>query len=115
MKTMVLFGAGQFGTMISRLIGTDYTVLCFADNCREKWGTKLAGVPVVSPEESLRYEPECVFLCVKDEERAGQMESQIRNLGYNGSLLKPDALKPFDVRAAVSIFSIPLRASRQTM
>ena len=100
MKTMVLFGAGQFGTMISRLIGIEYSISCFADNCREKWGTKLAGVPVVSPEESLRYEPECVFLCVKDEERAGQMESQIRDLGYNGSLLKPDALKPFDVRAA---------------
>ncbi len=100
MKTMVLFGAGQVGAMISRLIGTDYTVTCFADNFAGKRGTALAGIPVVSPEESLLSGPDCVCLCVMDEERAGQMEAQIRNLGFGGPILRPDALKTFDARAA---------------
>ena len=101
MKTMVLFGAGQFGAMIARLIGTDYSVSCFADNFEGKWGTRLAGIPVLSPEESLLTGPDCVCLCVMDEERAGQMEAQLRTLGYDGPILRPDALKTFDARAAV--------------
>ena len=101
MITTVLFGAGQFGAMIARLMGTDYAVSCFADNYEGKWGTRLAGIPVLSPEESLKPAPDCVCLCVMDEERAGQMEAQIRELGFDGPILRPNALKTFDARAAV--------------
>ena len=100
MKRVVLFGAGQIGAMLSRLMGTEYRVSCFADNYEGKWGTTLAGVPVVSPRESLLDHPDCVCLCVMDEERAGQMEAQIRTLGFDGPILRPDALKTFDARAA---------------
>ena len=101
MKSMVLFGAGQFGAMISRLIGTGYAVSCFADNYKGKWGTSLAGFPVVSPRESLLYDPDCFCLCVMDEERATQMENQIRDLGFDGPILRPDALRTFDARVAM--------------
>ena len=100
MKKIVLFGAGQFGAMISRLIGTGYAISCFADNYEGKWGTTLAGIPVVSPKESLLFAPDCFCLCVMDEERAGQMEAQIRELGFNGPILRPDALRTFDARVA---------------
>ena len=100
MKKIVLFGAGQFGAMISRLIGTGYAISCFADNYERKWGTTLAGIPVVSPKESLLFAPDCFCLCVMDEERAGQMETQIRKLGFNGPILRPDALRTFDARVA---------------
>ena len=100
MKTVVLFGAGQVGAMISRLMGSAYRVLCFADNYEGKWGTTLAGIPVVSPRESLRKDPDCFCLCVLDGERAGQMEAQLRELGFKGEILRPDALKIFDARAA---------------
>ncbi len=96
----VLFGAGQIGTMVSRLMGTEYLLLCYADNSEEKWGCTLAGIPVVSPEESLKYKPDCVCLCVLDDERAGRMEAQIRLLGFDGLLLRPNALKIFDARVA---------------
>lgn len=100
MKTVVLFGAGQVGAMISRLMGSAYRVLCFADNYEGKWGTTLAGIPVVSPRESLRNDPDCICLCVLDAERAGLMEAQLRELGFKGEILRPDALKIFDARAA---------------
>ena len=100
MKRVVLFGAGQIGAMLSRLMGTEYRIACFADNFERKWGTTLAGIPVLSPRESLLCDPDCVCLCVLDEERAGQMEAQIRELGFDGVVLRPDALKTFDARAA---------------
>lgn len=100
MKKIVLFGAGQFGAMISRLVGTGYAISCFADNYEGKWGTTLAGIPVVSPKESMLFDPDCFCLCVMDEERAGQMEAQIRELGFNGPILRPDALRTFDARVA---------------
>ena len=100
MKTVVLFGAGQIGAMLSRLMGTEYRIACFADNYEGKWGTALAGIPVLSPQESLRYDPDCVCLCVLDAERAGEMEEQVRALGFKGEILRPDALKTFDARAA---------------
>ena len=95
MKTVVLFGAGQVGAMLSRLMGTAYRISCFAENYEGKWGTTLAGIPVVSPRESLRCDPDCVCLCVLDGERAAQMEAQLRELGFEGELLRPDALKIF--------------------
>ena len=100
MKTAVLFGAGQIGAMVSRLMGTDYTVSCFADNLEEKWGSTLAGIPVVSPRESLLFSPDCFCLCVLDGERSGQMEQQIRELGFDGEILNPFSLKTFDARVA---------------
>ena len=100
MKTVVLFGAGQIGAMLSRLMGTEYRIACFADNYEGKWGTALAGIPVFSPQESLRKDPDCFCLCVLDGERAAQMEAQLRELGFEGEILRPDALKIFDARAA---------------
>ena len=100
MKNVVLFGAGQVGAMISRLMGTDYTIACFADNCEEKWGTTLAGIPVVSPEDSLLFAPECYCLCVMDAERTEQMTAQLRELDFDGEIILPEALQIFDARVA---------------
>ena len=75
-------------------------IAAFADNFEGKWGSTLAGIPVVSPEECLRQNPDCVCLCVLDAERAGQMEAQLRQLGFEGEILRPDALRTFDARAA---------------
>ena len=100
MKKMVLVGAGQIGAMVSRLIGTGWIICCFADNSEQKWGTDLAGIPIVSPREILAYDPDCCCLCVLDDERAGQMEAQLRSLGYDGPVIRPDALRTFDARVA---------------
>ena len=100
MKTVVLFGAGQVGTMVCRLIGTDFSVLCFADNNEEKWETAIGGIPIVSPEKSLSYKPDYYCVCVTDDERADILSSQIRNMGFNGPILSPRDLRVFDSRVA---------------
>lgn len=86
--------------MVARLVGTEYSPLCFADNYEPKWGSTLAGLTVTSPADALSLCPDCVFLCVLDDERAGQMKEQLRSLGYSGEMIKPDALTVFDPRCA---------------
>lgn len=81
MKNVVLFGAGQVGAMVSRLMGPGYWASCFADNDEKKWGSSLAGIPVCAPHEALAGSPDCICLCALDEERCGQMERQVRELG----------------------------------
>ena len=100
MKTVVLFGAGQNGAMLARLMGADYSVLCFADNAERKWGTELLGIPILSPENSFRLKPDCCCICVLDEERATQMEKQIISLGFEGEIIKPACVETFDTRIA---------------
>lgn len=63
-------------------------------------GRDLSGPAVVSPRESLICDPDCVCLCVLDDGRALEMEAQLSQLGYDGELLRPDALGVFDARAA---------------
>ena len=100
MKTVALFGAGQIGAMVSRLLGTGCGACCFADNSEEKWGGELAGIPIVSPRDALLFDPDAVCICVMDDERAAQMRSQLDALGYDGEILSPALLKTFDARSA---------------
>lgn len=41
MKKIALFGAGQIGAAVLRLLGSSYAACCFADNAEEKWGGNL--------------------------------------------------------------------------
>ncbi len=101
MSRIALFGAGQAGAMVSRLIGPGNSVCCVADNDRMKWGGSIHGAPVVSPESSLSFEPDYFCLCVMGERRADEMELQLRELGYTGPVLRAGLLKLFDARSAV--------------
>lgn len=99
MKRVVLFGAGQVGAMLCRLLAGKYLPLCFADNDPKRQGGRLAGLPILSPAESLALLPEAVLLCVSDDGRAGEMARQLAALGYTGTVLRPEALRLLDVRA----------------
>ena len=115
MKTVALFGAGQIGAAVARLIGAGYGVCCFADNAETKWGGELVGIPVVPPRDALLFDPDCICLCVLDDELAVQMRTQLDALGYDGEILTPSALKIFDARSAtmrllaeqINTFAIP--------
>ena len=58
----MLFGAGQVGAMIARLLGPEYEALCFADNSEKKWGAVCRGLTVLPPEKALALGPDCVCL-----------------------------------------------------
>lgn len=98
MKKIVLFGAGQAGAAVSRLLGADWEAVCFADNDREKWGAFLEDLPVLSPAESLLREPDCFCLCALNAGRREQMARQLRELGFAGPVYSPESLRMFDAR-----------------
>lgn len=100
MKTALIFGSGQVGAMIARLLGADYSALAFADNYAPKWNTALLGLKVLPPEEGLKLNPDAVFLGVRDKKRMNEMESQLHKLGYSGEIIRPDILDVFDARRA---------------
>lgn len=117
-KRTVIFGSGQVGQMLARLLSINYQILCFADNASEKWTQNLhlqepfgdpaatknplpAAVPVCSPASSLQLDPEVVVLGVLDYERQTQMREQMLSLGYQGGFLDASCLHTFDNRAAV--------------
>ena len=98
---VALFGAGQAGAMVARLMGPGHSVCCVADNDGRKWGGSLCGAPVVPPERALEYAPESFIICVMGEERSAQMEGQLRELGYAGPVLRTSGLGMLDARSAV--------------
>ena len=100
MKRAVLFGAGQIGSMIARLVGSDFCILCFIDNSPSKWGKTHLGIPIECPDKIKDLHPDAVFLCVLDKERSLAMSQQLHSLGYSGSIILPDALQIFDPRIA---------------
>lgn len=101
MKKTVIFGSGQIGSMVGRLLGTEYRIICYADNNVKRHGELLNGYPICSPEASIKENPDCVCIGVLDEERASQMETQLREMGFTGELLRPNMLKAFDTRVGM--------------
>lgn len=93
-KTVMIFGAGQTGRAISRLLGVQYEFLGFLDNFAE-------GNGIYRPEQVLKLSPECVILGVLDSDRPLEMWAQLMGLGYKGDIIRPNALNIFDARTAV--------------
>ena len=100
MRDVALFGAGQAGTMAVRLLSGEYRPICFIDNDNTRWNETFCELPILSPEEGLKQNPDCLCLCVVDERRAVQMEEQARDMGFTGEILRLNVLRAFDARAA---------------
>ena len=101
MKKTVIFGSGQIGSMLRRLAGTDYRVTCFADNHPKRQGQLLHGLPILSPEDAVKTNPDCFFIGVRDTERTLQMEQQLHALGFTGEILRPALMEVFDPRSGI--------------
>lgn len=97
----VIFGSGQIGQMTARLLGTNFCLICFADNNEAKWGHSIGGVPISPLAECLQQAPELIILGVLDDQRQTAMRRQLQALGYHGTIRTPSDLTIFDARIAV--------------
>lgn len=98
MKTIVLYGAGQLGRMVSNLAGENYRVLCFADGNPQKHHGRLNGIEILSPEESAALNPDVICLCAAGEQRRNEMRQRLIRAGYRGVITDTDAMGLFDPR-----------------
>lgn len=66
-KKIILFGSGRFADKFLFQFSEDYDIYSIVDNNSSKWGTKMEGIPINSP-EILKDIPACerhVIICIK--------------------------------------------------
>lgn len=81
MKKVICFGASGGGKRLYNLIKERYEMVAFTDNDSRKWGSKLFGVTIFSPERALRMDFDYVVIT-----SAPGMESIRAQLLDNGIL-----------------------------
>jgi len=86
------------GQMIARMLAGDTCLIGYTDNAEKKQGTQVDNVPVFTPQKAVEAEPDLICLGVLDAERAGQMEKQLKELGYGGEVIRLHELELFDSR-----------------
>jgi O-methyltransferase len=101
MKRVAIIGAGQMGRAASALLNPSYMELtAFGDNNPALW-TGETGIPVVSVEAAAGMAPDLIFICIAGQERAADLERQVKRAGFAGEIiLLGDLMQRFDIRSA---------------
>lgn len=96
-----IFGAGQAGQMVRNWLPASHELICFIDNNKDKQGTDLDGIPVLSLGSALEKGPERIWIATLNTEAAVSIENQIRSMGFKGTLRYAHAFRDAqDIRLA---------------
>lgn len=101
MRRAVIWGAGQGGRMVGNLLHGDITVAAYCDMDENKWGSSLAGVPVVAPSELADLAPDLVVVSMLNKEACASVRERLRGMGVEAGVLTAVELRDtFDLRLA---------------
>lgn len=100
MKKIIIFGAGQAGLMISKLLHGSCELLAYADNNHKNILTTLDGVPVIDPNDIKNLKVDGVIISVLNKEGAQSIFHQLISEGIKeAQILNINELRElFDVR-----------------
>ena len=100
MKKVVIFGAGQAGRMIAKLLHGSYELIAYADNNYRHLPITLDHVPIISPNDIKRTKVDIVIVSVLKKEAAESICQQLALEGINETeILNINGLRQlFDVR-----------------
>lgn len=101
LETVVILGAGMMGRAARNLLNLNrMELVAIGDNNPKVWD-RLAEIQILPVSEALEANPDYVLIGVIDDERAGQLTAQARELGYTGHIMAlSDIYTTFDVRGA---------------
>lgn len=102
MRGIVIFGAGQAGMTLYRLLQRQgCRVIAFADNNEALWKMKKEGLPIWSLARAAEAEPEEIYLAIVNEKAQKEMETALRTAGYRGKIVRlSDLKKRYQIRLA---------------
>lgn len=85
MERIAIFGAGQGGRMIEKLLHGSCELIAYADNNYKNLPGLIDGIPVISPNEILSINPDKVIVSVLNKEAAEEIYCQIEAKGIDKS------------------------------
>lgn len=98
-KRIAVFGAGQAGRMVKMWTPAGSEAFCFIDNDPAMKGKFIEGLPVMSLEEALPYEPGLIFIAVLNRDAEAEIRRQIRAAGYDGEIRSAQEMRALvDIR-----------------
>lgn len=101
MKNIMIFGAGQAGSMISNWISGDYQLLGFIDNNPGLYGKYQDNKRIYSAKESIKMMPDIIVIAVLNKEGAEEIQLQLKLLNYDGIVFDINDFKRYiDIRLA---------------
>ena len=102
MKQLVIFGAGQAGRALYKMMHhARQQVIAFGDNRTDLQGQQIDGVPIVSLQETVNLQPDEICLAIVNREACEEVASQLRKAGYEGTISTVNGLREqLDLRFA---------------
>ncbi len=82
-----IFGAGQTGQMLARLLPVNIEISCFIDNNETLQNTLINGIPVISPKEIRQKGLDRIYLAAVSPQRRNAMKRQLLQLGWNSEMI----------------------------
>lgn len=99
--------------MVASWLPSNHELICYIDNNKDKQGTDVQDIPVVSLEEALAEAPDRIWIATLNTEAAASIEKQIRDAGYEGVLRYAHAFRDAqDIRIAALRLIAPEITSR---
>lgn len=101
MKKIMIFGAGQAGSMISNWINGGFELLGFIDNNPDLHGKYKDNKKIYSAKESIKMMPDIIVITVLNKEASEEIQLQLKLLDYKGIIFNINDFKSYiDIRLA---------------
>lgn len=101
MKKIMIFGAGQAGSMISNWINGGLELLGFIDNNPNLHGKYKDNKKIYSAKESIKMMPDIIVITVLNKEASEEIQLQLKLLDYKGIIFNINDFKSYiDIRLA---------------
>lgn len=101
MKKIMIFGAGQAGSMISNWINGGLELLGFIDNNLDLCGKYKDNKKIYSAKEAIKMMPDIIVITVLNKEASEEIQLQLKLLDYKGIIFNINDFKSYiDIRLA---------------